>query len=79
MGALTFLLVIVGLIVVAFGAAVVVPLLSGSQRKALTASRQREKIATAALRRIRNDAGNPSLEASIALDEIENIYTKELN
>lgn len=75
-----FLMVVVGLIVVAFGATVVVPLLTGSQKKALSASKQRERIATKTLRSIaNNNVGNPALEAQIALDEIEGIYTKELN
>ena len=80
MGALMFLLVIVGIIVVAFGATVVVPLLAGSQKRELRAAKQREKIAVKTLRVIANGtSGNPALEAQIALDDIENNYIKELN
>lgn len=42
-------------------------------------AKAREKIATKALRAIANGAGNPILEATDALDNIENTYTKELN
>lgn len=45
--------------------------------QALTDTRKREKIATQALRRIANGAGRPDLEAQVALDDIENTYTKE--
>lgn len=46
----------------------------------IAAVRAREKIATKALRAIANGAGNPILEATDALDNIEGTYTtKELN
>lgn len=41
--------------------------------------RERNSIATKALRSIANGAGNPILEASDALDRLESTYTKELN
>lgn len=49
-----------------------------AKAEALSA-KQREKIATKALRAILNGAGNPVYEAQIALDEIDETYTKELN
>lgn len=45
----------------------------------LTAARQRERIATQALRRIANGAGAPLVEAEEALFQIEKTYdTKEI-
>ena len=80
MGALTFLLVVVGLIVVALGAVVVVPLVAGSKSRELAAAKKRERILTRTMRVIANGtSGNPALEAQIALDEVESNYTKELN
>lgn len=79
-------LIFVGLV---FLAIVVVGFLNGdgaSNRRRLrdaeiTAqnAKAREKIATKALRSISNGAGNPVLEAQIALDSIDQTYTKELN
>lgn len=43
------------------------------------AAKSREKIAVSALRSIANGSGNPTLEAQIALDNIDQAYTKELN
>lgn len=75
-----FLMVVVGVIVLAFGAVVVVPLVAGSSRRELAASKQRERILTRTMRVIANGtSGNPALEAQIALDEIDGTYTKELN
>lgn len=59
---------------------------AGDNRAELREARQlalnaktREKIAVKALRAIANGSGNPTMEASIALDEIEASYQKELN
>ena len=47
--------------------------------KDLTAARQRERIATQALRKIANGAGAPLVEAEEALFQIEKTYdTKEI-
>lgn len=89
MGVGLFLLLLLGL-GVALGVFVVVgSALSPSARDSRTelrearaetlAVKQREKIATKALRAIANGAGNPILEATDALDNIESTYTKELN
>jgi len=43
------------------------------------AAKSREKIAVTALRSIANGAGRPDLEAQLALDNIDQTYTKELN
>ena len=79
-------LIFVGLV---FLAIVVVGFLSGDGAAArrrlrdaeITArnAKEREKIATKALRSISNGAGNPVLEAQIALDSIDQTYTKDLN
>jgi hypothetical protein len=80
MSALLFLIVVCGIIALAFGAVVVVPLLAGSSKRELRAAKSREKIAVKTLRVIANGtSGNPALEAQIALDDIENNYIKELN
>lgn len=74
------LVIMAGLIAVVFGATVVVPLLAGSTKKELRAAKQRERIATKALRLIASGtAGNPTYEAQAALEEIEGNYIKELN
>jgi len=89
MSVMFFLLILLGL-AVALGAFVVVgSALSPTARdnraelreaRAETlAVKQREKIATKALRSIANGAGNPIFEAQDALDSIESTYTKELN
>jgi len=70
---LLVLLAFVGLI------AVIVKLGSGrDSRRELRSAARRASIATAALRRIANGAGSPALEASIALDEIDQTYEKEI-
>lgn len=85
-----FLLLIVGVAVLALAVPAVVGYANSAGRTALRQARQdaldskaRERIAIKALRSIRNDAGNPYLEASIALDEIDALETtqqyKELN
>lgn len=72
-------------IVVALLAAVIiicvsaVSLRSGVKREQLSSLREQRGIAENALRSIAADSGNPRLEAQIALDEINNIYQKELN
>lgn len=48
-------------------------------KQKLVLSRERERVATKALREIANGAGAPVLEASDALDRIEALETKELN
>lgn len=81
---LLLLVVVVGLVIAVPS---VVAFASGSGkrtelREARTAAleaKAREKMATKALRSIANGAGNPSLEAQIALDEIDASYYKELN
>jgi hypothetical protein len=80
-------LIVVGALI--FAAVVVAPLLSAESRatrrevrearQEAVCAEQRASIATKALRRIANGAGNPILEASEALDQLESTYTKELN
>lgn len=48
-------------------------------KKEMLEARAREKVAVKALRTIANGAGNPTLEAQIALDNIDASYNKELN
>lgn len=89
MSAGLFFLVIVGLVALSFVAVVVAPSFSAESRGAraqvrearldAAAAEERASIATKALRRIANGAGNPILEASDALDSLERTYTKELN
>ena len=50
-----------------------------SLKSELKATRSNENIATKALRSIANGAGNPILEASDALDRINDNEIKELN
>jgi uncharacterized membrane protein len=83
-----FLAIILVVVLVMVGISVVGYLSSGARdsraelreaRQMALAAKAREKIATKALRSIANGAGNPQIEASIALDEIEAYYQKELN
>lgn len=86
----TLLLIIAGIVALVLTVPAVVAYANSAGRTALREARReavnakaREKIATKALRSIRNDSGNPALEASIALDEIEALENdqelKELN
>ncbi len=50
-----------------------------SRVRELRFSKRKAAIATAALRKIANDAGSPVLEAQIALDDLDQLETKELN
>lgn len=86
----TFLLLILAVVGLVIAVPAVVGYANSAGRTALREARReavnakaREKIATKALRSIRNDSGNPALEASIALDEIEALENaqelKELN
>lgn len=89
MAAITFIFILVGVLLAVFIVPVVVSALSPAARdnraelreakNEALAAKQREKIATKALRAIANGAGNPILEAQDALDSIETTYTKELN
>ena len=93
MSAGVLFLIIIGIVLAIFAAIALVGFLSDSGRaeakrdredrveaeRALTISRERERIATKALRAIANGAGNPIFEASDALEQIEGTYTKELN
>lgn len=83
-----FLVIILVVTLVIVGISVLGYLSSGARdnRDELREARQvalnaktREKIAVKALRSIANGSGNPNLEATIALDEIEATYQKELN
>lgn len=72
-----FILILVGVAVlggISFGASFAM------HRNRLERSHKQEAfIATKALRSIANGAGNPTLEAEIALDSINNLEMKELN
>jgi len=86
-GLFLLLLIFVGVLVVSVPA--VVGYTKNSSRtelreakKKLAIAARKERIADRALRSIKNDAGNPALEATIALDEIfalDNTDYKELN
>lgn len=86
MAAATVWLIIMGVIVIGgvglvFGPALVQLVGSRDTRQELKASRKREAIATKALRQIANErSGNPVMDASVALDDIDATYNyKELN
>ena len=86
-----FLLVVVILVVLAVAGRLVLGYASGSDKRSeiraakadALFAKKKERIAVKALRSIVNNAGNPVLEAQIALDEIialeDSNYTKELN
>ena len=80
-----FTLILVGIAALVVLAVVAIGYMGDSSRgkvreanRSLKSSKAREKIAVSALRGISNNAGNPALEAQIALDQIENLYQKEL-
>lgn len=80
-----FTLILVGIAALVVLAVVAIGYMGDSSRgkvreanRSLKSSKAREKIAVSALRSISNNAGNPALEAQIALDQIENLYQKEL-
>lgn len=93
MSPLALFLIIIVIAVAIFGGIALAGYLGGSGRaearreredriqaeRALTISRERERIGSKALRAIANGAGNPIFEASDALEQIEGTYTKELN
>lgn len=87
MAALTVLIIIGCIVVLALALPAVVAFASGSgSRKELREARherdqaeRRANMAVKGLRAIANGAGNPILEASDTLDRIESTYPKELN
>lgn len=84
MSVLSVLVVLVVLAVLALAVPAVLAYAGGNdKRRELRLAKQTNRIAVKALTAISRDAGNPALEAQIALDEItaleDSNYIKELN